>query len=149
MRDELIQQIADNVSQLKRAIQAHVQVTQIKLGLSPAQLEMLRAIHHLQPLSHKALAQHMQLTPGAVTQLIDNLDQAGCIVRTADQADRRISYLSISRDGKRKLDEVRKLRKQVFMQAFSELDESDLEAYLRVQTVLTKWLESQTTTTKK
>jgi DNA-binding MarR family transcriptional regulator len=138
---EAVQAISDSFGQLKRAMQAYVLHQEDSVQVSPAQIELLRTIHCYQPVSHKALAAHMQLTPGAVTQLIAGLDEADCIVRTADTTDRRISYVSVSKLGKRTLDNFQKLRKQLLIGAFSELAEEDLQTYLRVQHHLINWLE--------
>lgn len=144
-RKHTIQQISDTVSQLKRAMQAYALEHFDELPVHPAQLALLRVIQHEQSVTPKTLAQSMQLTPGAVSQLLDGLQQARCIVRTADQADRRVTHISLSRHGKHVLDAYNKMRNHILHEALRDISDEELATYLKVQTSLTHWLEANHT----
>ena len=142
-RNETIQEIFSIMGSTKRSLRNQFQPGFEKLGLSPAQLDLLSHIQHSEPISHKALAQRMNLTPGAVSQLLDGLDQTDLIVRAPSPSDRRVSYLSVSKLGKRKLEEFSKLRIKLFTSAFSVLDDNELSTYLRAQQKMNAWFEAQ------
>jgi len=141
-RSELLQAIYDNWGPLKRSMHAYFLTHFGTLQFSPAQLEMLKAIHAAQPISHKALAQRCRLTPGGVTQQLESLENAGLVERTTDPDDRRIVYLSLTSDGKTKLAEFKMLGKQLLRDVFSKLDDDELAAYLQAQRKLIDHFEA-------
>lgn len=148
-RATLIQELGDTTSRFKRAIhQFAFNNFSDHGGLTPAQLTLLRMIYCSQPISPKRLAQQMQLTPGAVSQLLDGLEEDGCIIRTRDEADRRASRVSISRRGKRLMDEYVNLRNQLLGEAFSDVSDEDIETFIRVQQSAAEWLETQSKKSK-
>lgn len=142
-REALIEQISSALSELKRAMHLYAADAFTDLGLSLGQLGLLRKIEDSQPVSQAGLAKQLQLTPGAISQVIDALDQANCIVRTADPDDRRSSKLSVSPTGKKLLIRFNELGKQLLSQAFRELPDKDLQTYINTQQTLAKWLESE------
>lgn len=142
-RSELLQAIYDNWGPLKRSMHAYFLTHFGALQFSPAQLEMLKAIHAAQPISHKALAQRCRLTPGGVTQQLEGPETAGLVERTADPDDRRIVYLSLTPDGEAKLAEFKTLGRQLLREVFSKLDDDELAAYLRAQRKLIEHFEAE------
>lgn len=148
-RNDLTQQALDQITELKRALHSHFLHSFERFGLSLAQLELLKKIQRQQPLSAKQLVDTMQLTPGAISQFLEGLDQAGCIVRAPSMQDRRVVLISLSRTGKRKLEEYEKLRKRLFTEAFAIFSDEELEQWLRIQQKLIDWLESTTPTKQK
>jgi DNA-binding MarR family transcriptional regulator len=128
---------------LKRAMHVLAVRDYSHLGLSVSQLVALKTIHHLQPVTSKDLAKYMQVTPGAASQLLDALVDADCIVRTLNETDRRVSYLTVSRKGKQKLQEFQKTHVQMLLKACKDVSDEDLEAYIRVQQAMITWLEAQ------
>ena len=147
-RKTLLQQISDSFPRLKRAMHTYLSEDSAKRSLSPAQLAILRSILYSQPISHKDLASQMQLTPGAISQFIDGLYEADCIVRTADETDRRVSYLSVSRNGKQLLQEHQKQQLKLLSQATTPLSDEDLQTYVRVHETIIDWFETKNQSNK-
>src|SRR4051812_48876292 len=125
-RTQLLKQISESFHVLKRAMHMHALNIGDPSGLSPAQLILLSVIHHSQPISHKKLAKIMQFTPGAVSQLLEGLTEAGCFVKITDKSARRISSLSVTRQGKRIMKSYKKQRPQVLSRATADVDDADL-----------------------
>lgn len=148
-REEILRELFSTMARMKRTMHHRFQSGFEKLGVSPSQADLLMHIYKSQPLSHKALADILGLTPGAVSQLLEGLDRSGYIIRTADPGDRRVSYLSISRSGKRKIDEFSRLREQLFTAAFSTLTDEELAIYLQVQQKMIHWFETNQPLIKK
>jgi DNA-binding MarR family transcriptional regulator len=145
-RNDLTQQAFDQMTDLKRAMHSHFLHSFERFGLSLVQLELLKKIQRQQPLSAKQLADMMQLTPGAISQFLEGLDQADCIMRTPNPQDRRVVLVSLSRTGTRKLEEYEKLRKRLFTDAFAVFSDDELKQWLHIQQKLINWLESTTST---
>jgi DNA-binding MarR family transcriptional regulator len=141
-RDDVIEQIADNLHRIKREMQSHLLKTYDAIDLSPAQVELLKQIRCKGPLSHKDLAAEARLTPGAVTQLLDGLDTAGCISRNQSPDDRRVSYIAISHVGEEKLDIAIKQYRTLLFSAFEVLSDDELATYEQAQRKLIAWHET-------
>jgi DNA-binding MarR family transcriptional regulator len=140
-RSETLQAIFDNWGPMKRSIHGYMLQHFGELGLSPAQLEIIKTIHYYQPLSHKVLAKKMQLTPGGVSQLLEGLEQTGFVMRAPDPSDRRVVYLSLSPKGAQKIDEFHQVAKQLLGDVFEQLEDKELIAYLHVQQKLIEHLK--------
>ena len=138
-RTAVIGQIADNMHWLKRETQNHLARTYDAMELSPAQVELLKLISCKGPLSHKELAAEARLTPGAITQLLDGLETANCIVREDSPKDRRVSIISISPTGNEKLQAAISYYRSLLMRAFDALDDDELLAYSHAQQKLIDW----------
>ena len=143
-RTELLVQISNSFGQMRRAMHVFIGQDYSKLGLSLSQLMVLKTINRLQPVSHKVVAQNLLMTPGAISQLLDGLDSAGCIQRVPDPADRRVNYLSLSDHGKEVVHKFHKLHLQLLSKACTDTSDEDLQTYARVQLSMASWLEDQT-----
>ena len=60
-----------------------------RLGVGASDLDCLHVLRSQSPITAAELARHMGLTPGSVSRMLDRLDAAGFIVRTADPDNRR------------------------------------------------------------
>jgi len=141
-RDAVLEQIADSMHRMKREMQSHLLKMYDAIELPPAQVDLLKQIRCKGPLSHKDLAAEARLTPGAVTQLLDGLDSAGSIVRSPSPDDRRVSYISISPMGEKKLDIAIQQYRKLLFSAFEVLSDEELVAYAQVQQKLLAWHET-------
>lgn len=131
-RSETLQAIFENMRLMERVMKRHHHRLFAKIGLGPSQLQLLMLIHQKQPLSHKQLAQYMQLTPGAITQLLEGLDKERFLHRTADPHDRRVVYLSLSKEGARKVAQIDKYRSELWADVLSTLDDHELVLYRKI-----------------
>jgi DNA-binding MarR family transcriptional regulator len=69
------------------------------VGLHPTDLHAVAHLHETpEPLTMRALSQRLQLTPGAVTGLVDRLERAGHVTRVPDPDDRRRTRLRLTAD---------------------------------------------------
>ena len=71
------------------------------INLTFAQLRVVCAVlaHFPRPLTLKELANHLNLTAGAVSQMVDTLCQAGFLERNTQENDRRTVAISLSENG--------------------------------------------------
>jgi DNA-binding MarR family transcriptional regulator len=65
------------------------QTIAIRLGLSESDVKALEALVDADPVTAGRLADMLNLSSGAVTRVLDRLEQAGYVRRTVDAADRR------------------------------------------------------------
>lgn len=147
-RDKLITTLFDNLQALKRGMYASLQPANVGLPISYAQLELLTAIHHLQPISSKQLAAQLHLTPGAVSQLLEELTSQLLVERQIDPSDRRIQSLRIAPSGTRLLKTIEERRKDTMKQVMKDLTDEELETWLRIQQKLIREFQTQNTQAK-
>ncbi len=97
MRDEAIRELVDQVRALGMASERVGHAFAAQNGLHPTDLRALtlinRAESHGHPLTARALARALNLSPGALTHAIDKLVASGHVVRDSDPNDRRIVVL--------------------------------------------------------
>jgi DNA-binding MarR family transcriptional regulator len=68
-------------------------------GLSIAQLDVLRRLHHHGPSPMRRLAEQMNCEASNLTGLVDRLEMRGLVERRPDRADRRVRLLALTEEG--------------------------------------------------
>lgn len=131
-RTELVEQLFESMDAVKRGMAEHMRQLQYDCPISRSQVELLFAIRHMQPVSFKLLAQHLYLTPGAISQLAEGLEQHALISRHADDHDRRIQCLQVSKKGGRLLDAIEKRRYSYLTAIMEGLSDEELAVLLQV-----------------
>ncbi|GIO16093.1 putative HTH-type transcriptional regulator YcgE [Cohnella xylanilytica] len=84
-RQQLVQELRQNSA---RAVMFHQLISE-KLGLNATDHKCLDYLNRSGPVTAGQLAQLTGLTTGAVTSVIDRLEQAGYVIRDKDPNDRR------------------------------------------------------------
>jgi DNA-binding MarR family transcriptional regulator len=83
-------------------------------GLSPSQLSALTAVDRHQPVTLGALADHEQVAPPTITNVVAKLEVLGLLERRADAGDRRVTQVVTTPAGAALLAHVRK-RKDLWL----------------------------------
>lgn len=99
--------VADFRSALRRFSHATEQLTRAN-GLTPRRYELLVMIEGAADDSRTAtisqLATRLHLAQHTVTELVARAEAAGLLQRTTDPVDRRISHITLTNEGKRRLE---------------------------------------------
>jgi DNA-binding MarR family transcriptional regulator len=132
-RTDTIRLLFENMSALKRGMQAQLQQTDGRSLIPHGQQEVLTSIRSLQPVSFKQLSTHLYLTPGAISQLVEGLEAHDLIRRSADPTDRRIQLLQISKKGTKLLQDIDKRRRKFLEATMSALTDEELGVWLNIQ----------------
>lgn len=130
-REELIQQVIEDASRLKRvalADRSHL----MHLQLSMAQLELTHLICFHDKLSGKHASQILGVSTSAVSQLADSLQTEGYIKRVADPKDRRLNYMALTPKAQKTIESLRKGGAGGFRSALEGLDKKDLLELSRI-----------------
>src|SRR5512141_608903 len=69
-------------------------------GLSMPQFSILMQLHHKGPCGMSGVSAGYEITPAAISQLVDKLVQSGLIQRVEDPSDRRAKLLSLTGKGR-------------------------------------------------
>ena len=89
------------------------------------------------------LAQMLDLTPRAITGLIAGLEKKKMVTRTKDQSDARITWLSLSEDGKKFLKLVRPDASKKLSGVFEVLTKKEQIELVRIIEKLTDHMKAQ------
>jgi DNA-binding MarR family transcriptional regulator len=109
--------------------------------ISPAQASMLASIELLDAPTLGELASAEQIQPPSVTRLVKGLQDAGLIVQTADESDRRSTRVAISPRGKKALNEIRERKTQFLNSKLSVLSPKELQEVEKMIALLEGLLE--------
>jgi DNA-binding MarR family transcriptional regulator len=88
-RDDLVAAILRATADVAARRHAHGQAVAERLGLAPADVEVLTALAADGAMTVGSIGERTGLTTGATTRMVDRLEQAGFVRRVPDPADRR------------------------------------------------------------
>src|SRR4051812_707642 len=116
------------------------------IGLSKAtgQYTVLRNLHFAPDnrMTQSEVGRRMNVTSSNVTRLIDGLEQDGLVRRTADQNDRRVTYVELTPDGKALAERIVPAVVQFAMDVAQEFTPEELQTLLGLLTRLQAHAES-------
>lgn len=96
-------------------------------GLSASQHSALATIEAHGPLTLGDLAVREQVAPPTITKVVGRLEHEGLVDRTTDASDRRVCLVSITGEGRRRLDRSRARRDAALADRLALLSPADLE----------------------
>lgn len=141
-REELINEIVNAYGTTARLLKSYVHEVMGGEAVGPSQLHLLLSIASWQPApTQKQLAEYMHITPGALTQLIEPLVEAGYVTRQADTADRRRMHLKLSATGKSTLHTLKLEHAKLFASLLQSLTDDELAVMLKAQQKMFSALE--------
>ena len=104
-------------------------------GMTPSQYSALLTVDHHGPLTLGRLAKIEQIAPPTTTGIVGKLEDDGLVTRQVDAEDRRSMRVTITAEGRRRLDHSRERRSAWLVQRLEALDAArldDVAAALRV-----------------
>ena len=129
--EELATRLRVAVTRLNRRLRQ-----QSLAGLSPAQASALGSISRLGTPTLGELAAAEQVQPPTMTRLVATIEQEGLVARVPDLADRRVSRVRITGDGRRVLQRIRTLKNAFLTRQLAGLDPDDRELALELARLL-------------
>ncbi|WP_030737313.1 MarR family winged helix-turn-helix transcriptional regulator [Streptomyces sp. NRRL S-31] len=96
------------------------------LGVTPAQSRLLRTLaHYASPPRMADLAERLEVVPRAVTTLVDGLEASGKVRRAPDPANRRVTRIELTDEGRVALRELRGARHSAAEEILAPLTEKE------------------------
>ncbi|RIX53563.1 MarR family transcriptional regulator [Paenibacillus nanensis] len=89
--------------------------------LTEGQLNVLELLLESQPMKPSDLIQYLSTTPAAITTLLDRMERNELIIRTRDDNDRRIVWISVSEKGQAEAERGRAIRKGMIEQSLDRI----------------------------
>lgn len=100
-------------------------------GLTPSQLQGLAYLYHHGKSSVGDLAEGLGTSHPASVKLVDRLEKKGLVTRTASEADRRVSLVDLTEQGRDLARSVLAKKTEILSKALSRMDEPELEGLMR------------------
>jgi len=107
-------------------------------GITPTLMCALATIEHHGPMTVGALAEHERVTKPTVTRTVHALVDQGLVVRTGDLDDGRVAWLTLSADGRRLVQRVRRRKDEYLARRLRGLEPAEIEALQRAADVLAR-----------
>lgn len=127
---ERIRQMEDLMARLQR-IMNHDALLK-KSGMTASQMFILRYLDKCERAKASDIAKVAGLSPGAVTQVCDELERLGLVDRSRSNEDRRVVHVLITNVGRSRLDAIRKIRSERMEEIFREIGVDDAGEFVRI-----------------
>ena len=96
--------------------------------LSPPQVHLLFSIGgRKEGMSVKELAEHLSVTPGAITQFVDPLVEKGFVIREGDPNDRRVVRLKLTEQTRSQFNKFRQEHMMSMFKIFEVLTDDEIK----------------------
>lgn len=105
-------------------------------GLTPSMTAALHSVERHGSPTVGELATAERVAPPTMSVVVAKLEEQGLVTRTTDPADRRVSRVALTADGRRTLAATRTRKNAVLARRIRTLDPADLEALERATAVL-------------
>lgn len=105
-------------------------------GLSPSQLSALSTIDRRGPMTLGDVASAERIQPPTVTAAVARLEEAGLVVRTADERDRRVSRVAVTPAGAELLRRSRRAKEAYLARRLAQLEPDDRQVLARAARLL-------------
>jgi DNA-binding MarR family transcriptional regulator len=116
-----LQQFQDLITRLFQCCQERMQYQSEKFDLPDAELRCLLLFGNERYLTSTGIAQKMNLVKSRISKIVDGLIKKDLIQRIKDPEDSRISLLSLTPAGQKKLDEIKSFLEQTHHQVLQQM----------------------------
>ncbi|MGD9671017.1 MAG: MarR family winged helix-turn-helix transcriptional regulator [Hyphomicrobiaceae bacterium] len=117
-----VNQILRLLRRINHATDLHSKYLIKATGLTTPQLIVLKAIHELGEVTAGTIAEHVSLSAGTVSILLDRLETHGLIERYRSTRDRRVAHARVTQKGLDVVSRAPALMRDKFIERFSRLD---------------------------
>lgn len=118
------------MSRLQHNFKTHRQ--EKDFGLTASQMFILRFLTHTPEVKASDIAKASGLSPGAVTQVCDELVKDGMVERTRSTDDRRVVHIRITDRGSEMVEQFRNVRRERIRSVLTKLGEEDANEFVRI-----------------
>jgi DNA-binding MarR family transcriptional regulator len=116
-----LQQFQDLITRLFQCCQERMQYQSEKFDLPDAELRCLLLFGNERYLTSTGIAQKMNLVKSRISKIVDGLIKKDLIQSIKDPEDSRISLLSLTPAGQKKLDEIKRFLEQTHQRVLQQV----------------------------
>lgn len=131
-RTQLIEEILHSFHAIRNITKAKAAHLSHQNHITHSQWFVLSMIGHFEKRNIKNIAQALEMSSSAATQLVDGLVQSDFVTRKEDPNDRRSVQLELSPQGKKHLADTKEKRIAEMAEIFDVLTDKELEEFVRL-----------------
>jgi DNA-binding MarR family transcriptional regulator len=136
-RNQLIEQLLYSFHTIKNITKAKSLHLGHQGSVTHSQWFVLTMIEHFKKSNIKEIADALDMSSSAATQLVDVLVQVGLVIRQEDPNDRRSVQLELSPKGKKHIADTKTERINEMAEIFDGLTKDELEEFVRLHKKIT------------
>jgi DNA-binding MarR family transcriptional regulator len=114
---------------------------QAEKGITPSGLSALASIERLGPCTLGELAAHERVQPPTMTRIVVRLEEDALVDRIVDPADRRVSRVALTGDGRQTIQRIRSRKNAYLAKKLRKLSSGEIDALARAVDALERILE--------
>jgi len=137
-----LEQFQELITKLFQCCQERMQYQCDRFQLPDAELRCLGLFGEERYLTAKGIALKMNVVKSRVSKIIDGLLKKNLIQRIKDPEDSRVSLLSLTPDGQKKLNEINSFLKNIHSQVLSQMAQDQRQAMLTNLDILKASMEA-------
>ena len=128
-REEKAGELADVMVMAHRTFMLDLEAKLRDLGITYQKFHLLGYLDGSNPVSMKEISEKFGITMAAATGLVDRLEKINLTCRLPDPKDRRRIFVQLTREGRKKIEQVRGLICNLIVEAMEEnTEDEDQEA---------------------
>jgi DNA-binding MarR family transcriptional regulator len=139
VRGQRLDEIAEALPQRAAAL-SRLFLTRSSIGISRTEAGVLYALS-IRPCRVTELAAREAVTQPAITLLVNRLEQRGWVERAADESDRRVVLVELTRRGRDVFDRMRDEYRALLHEDMATLPNADVETLARAVEILDGLIE--------
>jgi len=140
-KEQLLQEIMTNMNTGRRLMAACMQ--RFKRTITVSQTEVLAIVYQDGPITAKELAEQMRLTPGSITQLVEQLERLHYVKRTPSTTDRRVTHLSVTEQGTAEISRIKEQKEELFKHVYKDMTLDEVRTMAKVQEKMIAYLKQR------
>lgn len=109
-----------------QSIQEVIRKDVVMYGLNPTEFAVLELLYHHGDQPIQVIGKKILMSSGSITYVVDKLEQKNYVVRQACPKDRRVTYATITQEGKQLMDEIFPKHQIKIKEIFDELDGGEI-----------------------
>jgi DNA-binding MarR family transcriptional regulator len=126
----MARELGEQISRLKHIM--YVRPVEKGYGLTASQMFILRYLDKRVTAKASDISRACGLSPGAVTQICDELEALGLVARNRSQEDRRVVIINLTDLGVAKLEEIRRHVTDRFVNIVAQVPLHEMEQFMQV-----------------
>ena len=128
-RKKLIEKILENINAIKREIATEMHIFFNEISITHSQWIVLHFVKKNRNINIKDLANLLDITSSAATQIVDSLVNKGLLLRRRNLNDRRTLKIELSEKSKNQFDSIKNKSFKTLSSLFDVLDNDELSKY--------------------
>lgn len=103
---------------------------EIEPGVKKNHRKIISILYHYDGLTSTEIGRMLDIEKGSLTTMIDQLEEMELVLRSADPSDRRRALLSLSPEGRQKMDHMMQKYAESLVELFKDVETEEKEEFI-------------------